>query len=384
MACSIKNKFKTRTSLLKNILVNVLVAAVFLSIGMVISPRAPSVLNNESSLNQIDENLSQVALDEIDSEETVEKPITRMLSDDQSLSGLSNSITSTVQKISPSVVNIKVILKTEMRGRVFETEGIGSGIIYDKEGYIITNYHVAGDADSIIATLYDGSEYTAELIGSHEDTDIAVLKIDADELTAANFTTTDNVQVGEIAIAVGSPFGLSQTVTMGVISAKERDILVSYDTLPMVDLIQTDAAINQGNSGGPLVDLKGQVIGINSLIYSTSGANAGIGFAIPSDTAVNIANQIIKYGEARIPSLGIKIGENSTDIPGVYIEEVESGSSFDNAGIKPGDIIIEIEKTTILTSYDILAKILRHNIGDLLDIKIFRNGEYINLEVELN
>ncbi|GAH14207.1 unnamed protein product, partial [marine sediment metagenome] len=141
---------------------------------------------------------------------------------------------------------------------------------------------------------------------------------ETDGLKAASFTSIDSAKVGDLVIAVGSPFGLQQTVTTGVISAKGRDISVSQETLPMVNLIQTDAAINQGNSGGLLVNSAGQVIGINTLIFSPSGASAGIGFAIPSDTVVNIAEQIIKFGKARIPFIGIEMEENKTDIIGVF------------------------------------------------------------------
>ncbi len=211
---------------------------------------------------------------------------------------------------------------------------------------------------------------------------MAVIKIEADGLKAASFTSIDNAKVGDLVIAVGSPFGLQQTVTIGVISAKGR-ALGSEETIPMVNLIQTDAAINQGNSGGPLVNSVGQVIGINTLILSPSGASAGIGFAIPSDTVVNIAEQIIKFGEARIPFIGIEMGENKTDVTGVYISNVTEGYPAEEAGIKSGDIITEFDGVEVQDPLELLAQILRHNVGDSVNIKIYRDGEYLNITLEL-
>lgn len=294
------------------------------------------------------------------------------------------AISEVVEGITPSVVNIRVIEKfQDIFGQIREEEGIGSGVIYTEDGYIITNNHVAGSAEELLVTLYDGGEYPAELVGADENTDVAVIKIEADNLKNASFTSIDSAKVGDLVIAVGSPFGLQQTVTMGVISAKGRDISVSQETLYMVNLIQTDAAINQGNSGGPLVNSAGKVIGINTLILSPSGASAGIGFAIPSDTVVNIAEQLIKYGKARIPFIGVLTGGNKADIIGVYIENTIEGSPAENAGIKSGDIITEFDGIEVKTSFDLLAQILRRDVGDVVNIKIYRDGEYLNVTLEL-
>jgi serine protease Do len=379
------NLKKLKASYVKTILINVLVAGSFFIIGSLITL---GVTGAKSSDN-ISEILDEGIVEEYIAEYMEDQPIVFAREVDNSetrigLYDLGNSITEIVEKVSPSVVNIHVTLQMEsFRGRVIEGEGVGSGIIYNKEGYIITNSHVVATASEIIVILHDGSEYDAEIIGFHEDTDIAVVKIAAYNLMPLDFSSINEVEVGEIAIAVGSPFGFSQSVTMGIISAKERDISVSSDTFPMVDLIQTDAAINQGNSGGPLLNLDGQVIGINSLIFSTSGTNAGIGFAIPSDTAVNIADQIIKYGQAKIPYIGFNMGENTTSISGVYIESINYDSPAEEAGLRQGDIIIEMDSTAIKTSYDILAQILRRNVGDILKIEIYRDGDYIELEIEL-
>jgi len=300
------------------------------------------------------------------------------------LEGFDDAISSVVEEAKPSVVNIRVKIKQkDVFGDEQLIEGLGSGVIYTEDGYIITNNHVAGEAVELLVTLYDGSQYPAELVGADKNTDVAVIKINAENLKAARFTSIENAKVGEIAIAIGSPFGLNQTVTMGVISAKGRDIAVSSDTLPMVDLIQTDAAINQGNSGGPLINSAGQVIGINNLIYSPSGANAGIGFAIPSDTAVNIAGQIIKYGKARLPFIGIEMGENKTDIAGVYIQGVMKRYPAEEAGLKEGDIIVEFGGTEVKTPYELLAQILRHNVGDVIQLRVYREGSYLMLSIEL-
>jgi S1-C subfamily serine protease len=252
-------------------------------------------------------------------------------------------------------------------------------VIYSSDGYIITNNHVAGSAKELVVTLNDGTEYPARLIGTDENTDIAVIKIDATGLIPAEFTPTDNIKVGEMAIAVGSPFGLQQSVTVGVVSAIGRDVTVSSDSLPMVDLIQTDAAINPGNSGGALVNSDGQVLGINSMIYSTSGSNAGIGFAIPGDTALNIAKQLIENGVAKTPFIGIEMGENTTDIKGVYIQSVTPGYPAEKAGIKAGDIITSFAGTAVESPLDLFSQIITQNVGDQVTVKVNRNGESIEL-----
>jgi len=277
------------------------------------------------------------------------------------LEEIDNAISRVVEEVNPLVVNIRVVVTGEnILGEEVQSEGLGSGVVYTKDGYIITNNHVAGQAEEIIVTFFDGREYPAKLIGGDPNTDIAVVKIDAgEELEAASFISIDDVEVGDLVIAVGSPFGLQQTVTTGVISAKGRDITISADMIPMVNLIQTDAAINQGNSGGPLINSSGQVIGINTLIFSPSGASAGIGFSIPSDTAVNIADQIINYGRARIPYIGVEMGLNETDVVGVYIVNPLEGYPAEEAGIKSGDVITEFDGVSLQTPFDLFAEMIK-------------------------
>jgi len=297
-----------------------------------------------------------------------------------------NAVSRIVEEVKPMVVNIRVraAQKNSQGDEVF-AEGLGSGVIFTSDGYIITNNHVAGAADEIIVTLFDGREYPAELIAGDPNTDIAVIKIEAEgTLEAASFISIDDVKVGELVIAVGSPFGLQQTVTTGVISAKGRDITISPVTLPMVNLIQTDAAINQGNSGGPLINSSGQVIGINTLIFSPSGGSAGIGFSIPSDTAVNIAEQIINYGRARIPYIGIEMGGDiETDVVGVYIVNTLEGYPAREAGIKTGDVIVKFDGVSVSTPFEIFAEILKRNVGQEVVIRIYRDGKYLTLSLIL-
>jgi serine protease Do len=296
-----------------------------------------------------------------------------------------NAVSRIVEEVSPMVVNIRVrVIQGYVDGQAEFVEGLGSGVIFTSDGYIITNNHVAGGADEILVTLFDGKEYPAELIAGDPNTDIAVIKIEAEEmLEAASFISIDDIKVGELVIAVGSPFGLQQTVTTGVISAKGRDITISPVTLPMVNLIQTDASINQGNSGGPLINSTGQVIGINTLIFSPSGGSAGIGFSIPSDTAVNIAEQIINYGRARIPYIGIEMGDSEIDVIGVYIVGTVEGYPAREAGIKTGDVITKFDGISVSTPFEIFAEILKRNVGQEVDIRIYRDGEYLTLSLIL-
>jgi len=375
-------------------LIIIMIAIVFLFIGGALTLGILSVINKVSPsdlLKGFTGNEEQVTPEQKTQEDELVEEEAGAAGLDEKREGsellleeFDKAINEVVEGITPSVVNIRVTIKVQdIFGQIQEEEGIGSGVIYTEDGYIITNNHVAGDAEKLMVTLYDGSNYPAELVGADENTDVAVIKIEADNLKNASFTSIDSAKVGDLVIAVGSPFGLQQTVTMGLISAKGRDISVSQETLPMVNLIQTDAAINQGNSGGPLVNSAGQVIGINTLIFSPSGASAGIGFAIPSDTVVNIAEQIIKFGKARIPFIGIEMEENKTDIIGVYIKNTTEGYPAEKAGIKSGDIITEFDGVEVQNPLELIAQILRRDVGDVVNIKIYRDGEYLNITLEL-
>lgn len=362
----------------------IIIAVVFLFIGATIVVGILSVVNKVTPpelLKGYLENEEMPAVEEKDQEEET-------LAEGQETGGFlleefDNAVNEVVEEINSSVVNIMVTVKqTDIFGQETLAEGLGSGVIYSEDGYIITNNHVAGEAEDILVTLYDGSEYPAELVGADENTDIAVIKIEAGNLNDASFASIDTVKVGDLAIAVGSPFGLQQTVTMGVISAKGRDITISPETLPMVNLIQTDAAINSGNSGGPLINSAGQVIGINSLIIEPS-LSSGIGFAIPSDTVLNMAEQIIEFGRVKIPYIGVEMGENKTDIKGVYINDAPEGYPASEAGIKTGDIISKFDGVEVKTSYELFAQILRHDVGDVVEVEIYRDGEYLTVTLKL-
>ena len=238
--------------------------------------------------------------------------------------------------------------------------GLGSGVIVDAaKGHIITNHHVIDNADEIYVSLSDRRQIEAELVGSDEKTDIAVLKIKADDLTALDLAGNDSSRVGDYVIAIGNPFGLSSTVTSGIISALGRDTARNGN---YADFIQTDAAINQGNSGGALVNSKGELIGINTAIITRSGGNNGIGFAVPVKMVKGVMKQLIAYGEVRRGRIGISIRninldlQEAMDLPsldGALINEVTEGSPADKAGLEAGDVVIGFNGDPILDSADI-------------------------------
>lgn len=369
----------------KNKKFNLKFFVIFIIILLILSVSGCSLVNSRLSLNL---HSTQPSANQV-------KPATnepsnlqqRKYSDSEILSAFDEAISLVAEKVKPSIINLQVkFIQQDFFGNQREVEGVGSGIIYTSDGYIITSNHVVDGSNEIIATLINGKEYPAKIVGADANTDVAVIKIEPNKnenLVQAEFTSIEDTKVGELAIAIGSPFGLQETVTTGVVSALGRNIPISYDSLPLVDLIQTDAAINPGNSGGALVNSAGQVIGVNTMIYSTSGANAGIGFAIPSDTALNIANQLIKYGKARIPFLGIEMDISKTDIEGVLVKAVTQGSPADKSGIKVGDIIVSFDGKKVETPYKLFAQILRHNVGDTVKIELNRGGKIIDVEVTL-
>ena len=263
-----------------------------------------------------------------------------------------------------------------------KTQSLGSGVIVNaKKGYIITNNHVIDKADEIKVTLSNGETFEAKLIGTDPDSDVAVIQIKAKNLTAVPLANSEQLQVGDFAIAIGNPFGLGQTVTSGIISAMERSGLgiEGYE-----NFIQTDASINPGNSGGALVNLRGELIGINTAIFSKSGGSQGIGFAIPVNMANNIMQQLIKHGEVKRGRLGAQAQDltpqlaKAFDIPfrrGAVVAHVEKDSAADRSGLKPGDIVTEINGKAVRN-----ADMLRNNmgllrIGQSVQMKILRDGK---------
>lgn len=268
--------------------------------------------------------------------------------------------------------------------------GLGSGVIINaEEGYIVTNNHVIDQADEIIITLKDGRQVEAKKLGSDADSDIALLQIDADNLTEIVIADSDKLRVGDFAIAIGSPFGLGQTVTSGIVSALGRSGL---DIENYEDFIQTDAAINSGNSGGALVNLRGELIGINTAILGPNGGNVGIGFAIPSNMMNNLAKQIIEFGEVHRGVLGVSGRSVNSEIAkamelktnqGGFIQQVMPDSAADEAGIKPGDVITKINGKSVKTFNELRGKIGSIGAGKEVKLTIIRNGNEKEFSVKL-
>lgn len=257
--------------------------------------------------------------------------------------------------------------------------GLGSGVIIDADdGYIVTNSHVVNDADEIQITLKDGRQLEAKKIGGDEASDIALLQIEADNLVEVKIADSDHLRVGDFAVAIGSPFGLGQTVTSGIVSALGRSGLnvENYE-----DFIQTDAAINSGNSGGALINLRGELIGINTAILGPNGGNVGIGFAIPSNMVQNLVNQIIEFGEVRRGVLGVAGRSVTSEIAkameldinqGGFVEQVTPDSAADEAGIRAGDVITKVNGKMIKTFNELRGKIGSIGAGKTVQITVIR------------
>lgn len=279
----------------------------------------------------------------------------------------------------------------EFGSRQQEFRALGSGVIIDaKKGYIVTNYHVVDGADEIRVALSDGRIYDAKKIGEDQHTDLALLELKKFEnLTAINLGDSDNLEVGDFAVAIGNPFGLGQTVTSGIISALGR---TGLNIENLENFIQTDAAINSGNSGGALVNLKGNLIGINTAILGPNGGNIGIGFAIPSNMVKTVVDQLIKYGQVRRGSLGIVGTELNADLAdsfdydnnfGAFVNQVIEGSAAEKAGIKSGDIIIKLNGKKITSFGELRAKIATLGAGAKVVLTVFRDGKELDLNVTL-
>ncbi len=276
---------------------------------------------------------------------------------------------------------------------------MGSGFIVSNDGYILTNDHVVHGAEEIKVTLPDGREFPARLIGSDASYDIAVLKIDAqDDLPAAPLGRSDDLIIGEWAVAIGNPFGFllsnsEPTVTAGVISATRRDIRQSADQPGIYkEMIQTDAAINPGNSGGPLVNALGEVIGVNTFIFSKGGGSVGIGFAIPIDTAKRVMQELIEYGSVRQVWVGLRIQEITPVLAqylklesreGVIVSFVEPGSPAEEAGVRRGDVILSVNGTRVQHINEAQRALFGTQIGDRLTLTIVREGEERTVSMRL-
>jgi serine protease Do len=267
-------------------------------------------------------------------------------------------------------------------------QGVGSGVIVSKDGYILTNNHVVDGADEVKVALQDGRDYTAKVIGRDPKSDVAVVKIDAKDLPAVPMADSDKVEVGDVVLAVGNPFGIGQTVTTGIVSATGRGNMgLDYE-----DFIQTDAAINPGNSGGALVDSEGRLIGINTAILSRSGGNQGIGFAIPSNMARDVMTSLVKDGHVTRGYLGVMIQDVTPALAkefklksttGALVGDVSPGTPAEKAGIKSGDVILEFNGKPVTDGRHLRLEVARTSVGDEVPVKLQRDGSTKTLDVTI-
>jgi serine protease Do len=282
----------------------------------------------------------------------------------------------------------------EGQPREFQREGTGSGVIVRDSGFILTNNHVVAEADELLVRLQDGREYEAKVVGTDPETDLAVIKIEADSLTAAELGDSAAVEQGDWVLAVGSPFGLDHTVTAGIVSAKGRQIGIIRERNGMgfEDFIQTDAAINPGNSGGPLVDLQGNVIGINTAISTRTGSYQGVGFAIPSDMARVVMNSIIEKGRVERGWLGISVQPLTPELAesfgfkssaGVLVGGVMPETPAAKAGLKNGDIITAIDGKAVANPTELVNTIAALPPGQKVELEVFRGGKFSDVSVDL-
>ena len=262
-----------------------------------------------------------------------------------------------------------------------QQRGVGSGFIFTADGFVMTNAHVVEGADEVFVTLTDKREFKARIIGSDRRSDVALVKIEASALPTVRIGDVGKLRVGEWVVAIGSPFGLENTVTAGIVSALDRTI-TSPNNHPIGGAIQTDAAINSGNSGGPLLNLSGQVIGVNSQIESSSGGNIGIGFAVPSNTVKKVVAQLIADGKATHPYLGVKLGDSS-DPAGAKVGEVASGAPADKAGLQNGDVITAVDGTAVTSSDQLIAVLAADSPGDQVQLTVSRGGSTQTVTVTL-
>ncbi|OGW31234.1 MAG: hypothetical protein A2X59_00855 [Nitrospirae bacterium GWC2_42_7] len=320
----------------------------------------------------------------------------------------SRAFSEIASSVSPSVVNIsttKVVRRDSepfLDDPLFELfnpfrnfkmpkkwkeQSLGSGVVVSADGYIVTNNHVVEQADEIRVTLFDKRSFKAKLIGADSKTDVAIVKIDADNLSAMNWGDSDKLQVGEFVLAIGNPYGLNHTVTMGIISAVGR---ANVGIADYEDFIQTDAAINPGNSGGPLVDIKGELIGINTAIFSRSGGYQGIGFAVPSNMARLVMDQLVQKGKITRGWLGVTIQELTPELSqkfgirnskGALVGDIATGSPAEKAGIKRGDIILEFNGKNVQDVGNLRNMVAQSKVGAEVPVLILRGKKEYALKV---
>jgi serine protease Do len=319
-----------------------------------------------------------------------------------------------VSTVSPGVVNISGILKSEVSAEALpeghpplgnpeenseenpegdpeenanEAQSLGSGFVINADGYIVTNYHVVSDTQQLTVTLSDQHEYPATVVGGDQLTDLALLKINADKLPVLKLADTRQLRVGQWVLAIGSPFGFDSSVTLGIVSAKDRTLEEAY-----VPFIQTDAAINPGNSGGPLFNLQGEVVGVNSQIYSETGGNAGIAFAIPAETIQNVVAQLKDKGKVSRGWLGVQLQKvtralaQNFGLPkpqGALVAQVIEGSPAQQAGLKAGDVVLAVDDQPLLHAGELPPKVGSTPPGTVLNLKVLRDKKEIVVKVEV-
>ncbi len=306
---------------------------------------------------------------------------------------LGNAFADAVEKVMPSVVVVRTqsVVVHPARDAWFGTlygiperlAGQGSGVILTKDGYVLTSHHVIEDAEQVEVALPDGTKYTALIIGRDAATDLAVLKIQAPDgvtFPPVEIGDSDKLRVGEFAIAIGSPFSLDSSVTVGIVSQKGR----SVGLLPYEDFIQTDASINPGNSGGPLVDAEGRMIGINSMIQTGSPysrGSVGIAFAVPANMAMRVADSIIKTGSADRPWLGMHLTDADRAKPGVLVAEVFGNTPAARCGIRPGDLILTVDGQSVIEPRDVQREVFKRQVGEAVRLDVRRGGQSMQFEI---
>lgn len=300
----------------------------------------------------------------------------------QPAASTTTSLTQLYKNVAPGVVDIIVNTKSSGFGDQGATAE-GSGFVVDTSGNIVTNDHVVTGATAIKVRFQDGKSVKATIVGTDPSTDVAVIKVNvaASDLHPLTFASSSAVEVGQLVAAIGSPFGLPETLTSGIVSAVNRTI-TAPNNYSISGAIQTDAPINHGNSGGPLLNASGQVIGVNAQIESDSGGNDGVGFAIPSDAVKSVADTIISGGKVQHAYLGITIATASSG-SGAQVSAVKAASPALTGGLKAGDVITAIDGTAVTTADDLTAKISAHQPGDKVTLSVTRNGSTLKLDVTL-
>ena len=308
------------------------------------------------------------------------------------------------EKVMPAVVNVTSIsrfkprsqreeLYMELFGRPRDNQSTGSGVIIGKQGYIVTNNHVIEGATEIEVTLYDKRKYKAELVGTDPSTDLAVLKIKAPNLPSVELSNSDETKIGEWVLAVGNPFDLNFTVTAGIVSAKGRNINILGNRKASIEsFIQTDAAVNPGNSGGALVNAKGELVGINTAIATPTGTYAGYSFAVPINLVKKVVGDLMEYGEVHRAYLGVMIMDVDSDFAkqeglfvsqGVFVSELIDGGAAKDAGIKKGDVIVGINEQNVRSVNELQEKVGSRDPGDTVRVKVKRGKKELVLNMKL-